>query len=168
MGWEWNQLTTGSFLNSVIGSNPSQNPQGNAGSRSFLGTGPIVSLKSSGCFVVTLLEAWEGFKPGTSQSGVHAHPLQYVTRGYLLRSRTGSCWGRRMHLLTVLSPVAIPTKEEKVEGSHAPDAEIKPTSRGNERQSPEVRISLTRYWLPRGSAQPTAGWGAPALSGHSA
>lgn len=52
------------------------------------------SLKSVGRFVVPLLEAWEGFNAGTSQSRVHTHPLQYVTRGYLLRSRTGGCRGQ--------------------------------------------------------------------------
>lgn len=63
-----------------------------------------------------------------------------------------------MHLLTVLSPVAIPMKEENIEGScESPDAEIKPTFSRNEQQSPGVQILLTHYWLPRGSAQLTAG-----------
>lgn len=83
-GWEWNQLTPSGFLISVIGSNPSQKPQGNAGPLSFSGTSPILSLKSVGCFVMPLLETWEGFKPMTSQSRVHRHPLQYITRVYLL------------------------------------------------------------------------------------
>lgn len=33
-----------------------------------------------------------------------------------------------MHLLIALSLVATPVKEEKVEGSHIPGAEINPTS----------------------------------------
>jgi len=57
-----------------------------------------------------------------------AHTLFAVhCKGVLSQSRTGPPRARRMHLPIVLSPVVIPAKEEKVEGSQAPDAEIKPT-----------------------------------------
>lgn len=104
-----------------------------------------------------LLEAWEGSKPGTSQSRVHTPPLRYITREYYSREERGAAGARRMHLQTALLPAAILTKGEKVEGSHAPGTEIKPTSSRNEQQSPEVQISLTHHWLPWGSAQLTAG-----------
>lgn len=67
--------------------------------------------------------------------------MEYIVRGYSLQSRTGAVGCRRVHLLTVLSPVAIPTREEKVEGIQGPEAEIKPYSQRNEQQT---QISLTR------------------------
>lgn len=63
--------------------------------------------------------------------------------GTYSEAERGAAGARRMHLPTALSPVAISTREEKAEGSHAPDAEIKPTSPRNEQQSPEVQTSLT-------------------------
>lgn len=161
MGWEQNQLTPGSFLIRAIDSNPAQNPQCNAGSLSLSGTSPILLLQSVGCFVVTLLETWEGFKPGMPWSRMHTHPLQFVMRN--TDADQGTAGAGTTYWLTALLGGEIPAEEEKVEGSLVPDAEIKPTS---QQQNPKVQPSWTHYWLPHGSAQLTAVWVAAALSGH--
>lgn len=161
MGWEQNQLTPGSFLIRAIDSNPAQNPQCNAGSLSLSGTSPILLLQSVGCFVVTLLETWEGFKPGMPRSRMHTHPLQFVMR--ITDADQGTAGAGTTYWLTALLGGEIPAEEEKVEGSLVPDAEIKPTS---QQQNPKVQPSWTHYWLPHGSAQLTAVWVAAALSGH--
>lgn len=117
MGWEWNQLTLGSFLISVIGSNPSQKPQGNSGSLNFLENGPMLSLKSVGCFALPLQE---GFSQGYPSLGC-THPLCSRIQGAnYSKEEPGAARARRAHLPTVLSPVAMLMKEEKVEEIHAP------------------------------------------------
>lgn len=136
MGWEQNQLTPGSFLIPAIDSNPAQNPRCNAGSLSLSGTSPILLLQSVGCFVVTLLETWEGFKPGMPRSRMHTHPLQFVTRN--TEADQGTAGAGTTHWLTALLGGEIPAEEEKVEGSRVPDAEIKPTSH---QQNPKVQTS---------------------------
>lgn len=100
MGWEQNQLTPGSFLIPAIDSNPAQNPRCNAGSLSLSGTSPILLLQSVGCFVVTLLETWEGFKPGMPRSRMHTHPLQFVTRN--TDADQGTAGAGTTHWLTAL------------------------------------------------------------------
>lgn len=152
MGWEWNQLTPGSFLISVIGSNPSQKPQGNSGSLNFLENGPMLSLKSVGCFALPLQE---GFSQGYPSLGC-THPLCSRIQGAnYSKKEPGAARARRAHLPTVLSPVAMLMKEEKVEEIHAP--RCRNESNEKKQQSPEVQISQTHSWLPGALQNPQLG-----------
>lgn len=128
MGWEWNQLTPGSFLISVIGSNPSQKPQGNAGSLNFLETDPMLSLKSVGRFAVPLLEAWEGFNQGHPNLGCTppAPPFAVGYKGLISPKKNQGLPGQGGHICQLcFHQGQCPQRKKRLRKSMLQDAEIK-------------------------------------------